>query len=210
MQLSTSKLKDLSATEAHLVLDGPGESWQRDTLKRSINWINLRAQMEAARLRQSADNAFYRDKTVKVLKEVVVRVRKNEERPDDIRRRSLHGTPDATVIFDANSGSFANLYEMIRGRLAGVEIRQRDAGYQVLVRGPGSVQGGSGPLFLMDGMALQSDDLLNYTPTDIERVELLKNAGTAGYYGARGGGGVIAFYTKTYRPGQPKNEEKKG
>ena len=124
----------------------------------------------------------------------------------------MHGAPDAAVIFEDNSGSFANLYEMIRGRLAGVEVRQRplDGGYQVLVRGPGSVQGSSGPLFLMDGMALQGDDLLNYTPTDIERVELLKNAGTAGIYGARGGGGVIAFYTKTYRTGQLKNEEKEG
>ena len=76
VQLATHKLKDLSATEAHLVLDGPGASWQRDTLKRSINWMSLRAQMEAARLRQSADNAFYRDKTAKVLKEVVVRAKK--------------------------------------------------------------------------------------------------------------------------------------
>ena len=61
----------------------------------------------------------------------------------------------------------------------------------------------------MDGMAIQDPDgtaLLNFSPGDIERVELLKNGGTAGIYGVRGGSGVIAFYTKTI----PARPAKKG
>lgn len=68
-----------------------------------------------------------------------------------------------------------------------------------------SFKSGNQPLFLMDGMPIQDDDgtaLLNFNPGDIERVELLKNAGTVGIYGVRAGNGVIAFYTKRWRPGQ--------
>ncbi len=61
------------------------------------------------------------------------------------------------------------------------------------------------PFRIPDGTAL-----LNFNPGDIERVELLKNAGTAGIYGFAGGNGVIAFYTKRFRPDQLKKEEKKG
>ncbi len=55
----------------------------------------------------------------------------------------------------------------------------------------------------MDGMPITDPDgtaLLNFNPNTIERVELLKNGGTAGVYGVRGGNGVIAFYTKKRRP----------
>jgi hypothetical protein len=93
---------------------------------------------------------------------------------------------------------------MIRGRLAGVSIttKANGDGYKVVVRGVSSLQGQTEPLFLLDGRAIQDDDgkaLLNYNPADMERVELLKNAGAVGIYGARGGNGVIAFYTKSWR-----------
>lgn len=206
VQLTDRQLKDIPAKEAHIVLDGPGESWEPDTAGVRPDWAALRAQLAAARTRQEGDVAFYRDKTAKLLTEVVVRARKIEERPDDIRRRSLHSAADATVIFGASSSQLPNLYEMIRGRLAGVSVLQRpNGGYRVLIRGVSSIMGGTGPLFLLDGMAIQDDDgtaLLTFNPSEIERVELLKNAGTVGNYGVRGGNGVIAFYTKVARPKQ--------
>ena len=213
VQLTNRQLKDLSVKEAHLVLDGPGRSWEADTSNTIPNWNALQAQLTAARTRQENDADFYRDKTAKLLKEVTVRARKIIERPDDIRRRSLHDAADATVIFDENAGRFANLYEMIRGRLAGVDVKQTPEGYRVLVRGVSSVKGSTGPLFLLDGMAIQDEDgtaLLTFNPGDIERVELLKNAGSAATYGARGGNGVIAFYTKSFRPGQAATKPKAG
>ena len=210
VQLTNRQLKDLSVKEAHVVIDGPGRLWAADTSSTIPNWDALQAQLTAARTRQENDADFYRDKTAKLLKEVTVRARKITERPEHIRRMSLHGEPDASVVFSENAGRFANLYEMIRGRLAGVTVKQKpDFGYQVIVRGPSSF-GDSSPLFLMDGMAVDGDQLLTFTPNDIERVELLKNAGTAGIYGARGATGVIAFYTKRAGPGQPKSGGEKG
>ena len=219
-QLTDHQLKELPDKAAHLVLEGPGTSWEKDTTNRMPDWAALRAQLETARVRQEANADLYRDKTVKQLKEVVVRARRPDERPDDIRRMSLHNGADATIIFDEKSPQFPNLYEMIRGRLAGVNVLQmttgESSGYQVIVRGVSSVTtltGDRGPLFLVDGMTIQDPDgtaLMNFNPSDIERVELLKNAGTAGIYGVRGGNGVIAFYTKRFRPDQPKKDAKKG
>jgi hypothetical protein len=85
--------------------------------------------------------------------------------------------------------------------------------YQVIIRGVGSLVSSPQPLFLVDGMSIQDNDgtaLLNFNPGDIDRIEVLKNGGTAGIYGVRGGNGVIAFYTKRFRPDQGKKDEKVG
>ena len=200
VQLTDRQLKDLPAKDAHVVLDGPSQLWEPDTARALPDWAALRAQLTAARTRQRDDADLYRDKTAKLLKEVTVRARKIVERPDHIRRMSLHGEPDASVVFGENSGQFSNLYDMIR-RLPGVTVNQMGGGYKVVVRGPSSA-GDDSPLFLMDGVAVQGD-LFDFNPTEIKRVELLKNAATAGIYGARGGTGVIAFYTKRFQPDQP-------
>ena len=214
VQLTDRQLKDVSGKDAHFVLGGPDTSWDTDTTHTLPNWVALRAQLDAARFRQEGDGELYRDKTAKLLKEVVVRARKHDERPDDIKRMSLHGEADATLTFDEKSPRFPNLYEMIRGRVAGVSVNQTlSGGYNVNIRGVGSFNSSTQPLYLLDGMSIQDTEgtaLLAFNPGDIERIEVLKNAGTAGIYGVRGGNGVIAFYTKRFRPDQPKTGAKNG
>lgn len=214
-QITDHQLKELPEKAAHLVLEGPGTAWGKDTTRDVPNWAALRAQLEAARVRQESDADLYRDKTAKLLKEVIVRARRPDERPGDIGRSSLHTGADATLLFDEKSPRFANLYEMIRGRVAGVSVKQDPiaGSYQVVIRGIGTLVSSPQALFLVDGMTIQDNDgtaLLPFNPGDVERVEVLKNAGTAGIYGVRGGNGVIAFYTKRFRPDQLKEEEKKG
>ncbi|MFD2935865.1 carboxypeptidase regulatory-like domain-containing protein [Spirosoma flavum] len=213
-QITDRQMKNIPAKEAHLVLEGPETAWETDTLHVLPNWESLRVQLEAARTRQEGDADLYRDKTAKLLKEVTVRARKLEERPDDIRRSSLHSGADATLVFDDKSPRFANLYEMIRGKVAGVSVTQSvSGGYQVVIRGIGSLLINPQPLFLMDGMSIQDNDgmaLLNFNPGDIDRIEVLKNSSTAGIYGMRAGNGVIAFYSKRFRPEQLSTGEKVG
>lgn len=214
-QLADRQLKDIPDKEAQLVLEGPGLLWNRDTTNVSPNWAALRAQLDAIKIRQENDADLYRDKTAKVLKEVIVRARKFDERPEDVRRMSLHNGADATLTFDEKSPSFANLYEMMRGRVASVSVTQvpMTGSYKVTIRGTGTMAGGSSPLYLIDGMNLQDNDgtaLLAFNPTDIERIEVLKNASNTGIYGVRGGNGVIAFYTKRFRADQHKNTAKPG
>jgi hypothetical protein len=142
---------------------------------------------------------------------VTVKARKYNERPEDIQLRSLHNAADAVVTFDEKSPGYSNLYEMIQGRFAGVTISRTVAtpggpplppGYKVFIRGLNSIKSGTQPLFLMDGIPIHDPDgtvLMTFNPRDIERIELLKNAGTTGIYGVRGGNGVIAFYSKGAR-----------
>jgi len=215
-QITDGQSKRLSANAAFLVLEAPGKQWESGYVTTTPNWSTLQIQLNAARIRQEANADFYRDKTVQVLQEVTVRARKYEERPEDIQQRSLHNAADAVLIVDDKSPVYQNLYEMIQGRLTGVTVKREGAmqarSYKVFIRGVNSFKSGMQPLYLMDGMPIQDPDgtaLLYFNAGDIERVEVLKNAGTAGTYGVRGGNGVIAFYSKSKRSmqGSAKSEQ---
>ncbi|GAB3276865.1 hypothetical protein GCM10027347_50590 [Larkinella harenae] len=205
-QFADRQSKKILPKEAFLVQERPGIGWESSKLTRSPNWSALRAQLEAVRIRQESNANFYRDNTAKVLSEVTVRTRKIEGRPEDIQQRSLHQEADAVLVVDERSPTYANLYEMIQGRLTGVTVTREGAAqarsYKVFVRGVGSFKSGMQPLYLLDGVPIQDPDgtaLMNFNSSDIERIELLKNSGKAGIYGVRGGNGVIAFYTKSKR-----------
>ncbi|GAB3705018.1 hypothetical protein GCM10027592_36990 [Spirosoma flavus] len=215
MQLTDRQLNDIPPKEAYMVQEGLGKGWENVKTTIAPDWSTLRAQLEAARIRQEANADFYRDKTVKVLKEVTVRGKKYDDRPDDIQRRSLHANADATIIFDEKSPVYPNLYEMLVGRASGVMVTRspNTGGYQVVIRGVGSLKSSTQPLFLLDGVPIQDQDgtaLLSFSPGDIERIEVLKNGGTSGIYGVRGGNGVIAFYSKSTRSQQGVQKIKAG
>ena len=217
VQIAGRNSRKMSPKEAILVQEGPGKLWEVGKMTVTPNWSTSQAQLEAARIRQEANTDFYRDGAVKLLNEVTVRAQKYNERPDDIQMRSLHNDADATIIFNEKSPNYANLYEMIQGRLAGVTVQKMapapsgppmPIGYYVSVRGSGA-----GPLFLMDGVPVYDPDgiaLTNFDPRNIERVEVLKNAGTTGIYGVRGGNGVIAFYSKSARSMQAGAKSNEG
>ncbi|MVM33747.1 TonB-dependent receptor plug domain-containing protein [Spirosoma sp. HMF4905] len=216
-RITDRQLRNISSKEAFLVQEATGKGWESSKLTIVPNWSTLRAQLEAARLRQEANTDFYRDKTAKVLQEVSVRAQKFDKRPEDIQQRSLHNEADAVIVVDEKSPAFQNLYEMLQGRLTGVTVRREGAAvprsYRVSIRGANSFSLSSQPLYLMDGMPIEDPDgtaLFFFSPTDIERIEVLKSAITTGTYGARGGNGVIAFYTKRSRSMQGSATPREG
>ena len=213
-RITDRQARTMTVKEAFWVQEGTGKGWESSPPTVALNGSALRTPLEAARIRQEANADFYRDKTAKALNAVTVRAQRYEERPDDIRLRSLHNAADAVVKFDEKSPSYSNLYEMMQGRLTGVTVTRKIAGpdilkrgdYQVSMRGGNSFLGGTQPLYLLDGLPIQDPDgnaLMFFNPRDIERIEVLKSAGVAGIYGSRGGNGVIAFYSKgaRYRQG---------
>ncbi|MCE6991508.1 carboxypeptidase regulatory-like domain-containing protein [Dyadobacter sp. CY323] len=222
VQIAGRNSRKMPAKEAILVQEGPGKLWELGKTTATPNWPMLQAQLVAARTRQEANTDFYRDKKVRLLNEVTVRAQKYNERPDDIKMRSLHNDADAVITFNEKSLIYSNLYEMIQGRFAGVTVVRTTPspggppappGYQVSIRGMSSYKSGTQPLFLMDGVPVPDPDgsaLMNFNPRDIERVEVLKNAGTAGIYGVRGGNGVIAFYSKGARSMQVNAKPNEG
>ena len=99
---------------------------------------------------------------------------------------------------DVQAGRFRTLAEML-ARTPGVRVLEGPGGgMSVRIRGTNSsILGGEEPLFVLDGMIIQSaDGLSSIDPNAIESITVLKDAGAAAIYGSRGANGVILIRTK--------------
>jgi len=96
----------------------------------------------------------------------------------------------------------------ITGRLAGVHVvtaeGSPDAEVKVRVRGGGSITQDNSPLFIVDGFPQES--MSDIPPSDIESIDVLKDASSTAIYGARGANGVIIITTKSGSAGRVKVE----
>lgn len=198
---------DFKQTRATVQLDSPtgplgtGNKWPVDS-SAAPNWSRYLKSIQLARLRQAEDAERYRFNGARQLNEVVVKAARIDD--SEARRVSLHGTPDGSVVFkqeDANR--YANVFEMLQGKLPGVQVQfnPMSGTYNVVVRGVGSFGSNNAPLFLRDGQYVDQELLMATNPAEIERIEVVKNSG-ATIYGARGGAGVIAFFTRKWKPDQ--------
>ncbi len=88
--------------------------------------------------------------------------------------------------------------ESLKARVPGLQINttggQPGNTLQIRLRGNNSIQGNNNPLIVIDGMI--GGDLFYVNPSDIESVEVLKDASATAIYGARGSNGVIIITTK--------------
>ncbi|WP_269222397.1 TonB-dependent receptor [Flavobacterium sp. IMCC34518] len=110
----------------------------------------------------------------------------------------------------------ANVQNALVGKLAGVQITQTngkvEGGVSIRVRGAASISAGSEPLYVLDGMPLITSDessngaptnpLLTLSPSEIESIDVLKDASSAAIYGARGANGVVIITTKKGKTGK--------
>ena len=69
------------------------------------------------------------------------------------------------------------------------------------IRGINSINAGTEPLFILDGVAVSSEDFSAINPSDIETVSVFKDASSTSIYGARAANGVIVITTKRGRVG---------
>ncbi|WP_075602663.1 SusC/RagA family TonB-linked outer membrane protein [Saccharicrinis aurantiacus] len=98
----------------------------------------------------------------------------------------------------------ARVEDVLKGRVSGVQITQSSgqpgADSKVRIRGVGTINN-SEPLYIVDGMAVGGG--INYlNPSDIESVEILKDAASAAIYGARAANGVVLVTTKSGKKGK--------
>ncbi|MDA3928689.1 MAG: TonB-dependent receptor [Prolixibacteraceae bacterium] len=93
--------------------------------------------------------------------------------------------------------------QAIQGKVAGVSISSESGSpggaLTVKIRGTSSNKN-TNPLFIVDGMKTGGIDFLN--PSDIESIEILKDAASSAIYGAEGGNGVVLITTKKGRAGR--------
>ncbi len=86
--------------------------------------------------------------------------------------------------------SYSDIYDYIRGRVPGVEVR----GTVITIRGRNSINSSTDPLILVDGVEVK--DLSHISPNMVESIEVLKDASSASIYGIRGANGVILITTR--------------
>lgn len=107
---------------------------------------------------------------------------------------------------DLESSKPSRIEDVLKGKVSGVQITQSSgqpgSDSKVRIRGVGTINN-SEPLYIVDGMAVGGG--INYlNPTDIESVEVLKDAASAAVYGARAANGVILVTTKSGKAGDAK------
>jgi TonB-dependent SusC/RagA subfamily outer membrane receptor len=88
-----------------------------------------------------------------------------------------------------NNRTYNNIYEFLQGKVPGVQV----VGESIRIRGINSINSGTDPLILVDGIEMQDISFLN--PYDVAHIEVLKDA-SASIYGVRGSNGVILITTK--------------
>ncbi|MEY2835097.1 MAG: hypothetical protein RLZZ557_759 [Bacteroidota bacterium] len=110
-----------------------------------------------------------------------------------------------------------SLDKALQGRAAGVLVQSNSGipggGINVRIRGTGSFLTGTQPLYVIDGVQLNTRSDANYTesnplaflnPNDIEAIDILKDAASAAIYGAQASNGVVIVTTKKGRAGKTK------
>jgi TonB-dependent SusC/RagA subfamily outer membrane receptor len=117
---------------------------------------------------------------------------------------------------ELSQGKEVNVANALSGKVAGVQVSRAASGAggssKIVIRGNNSLQGNSQPLYVIDGIPLDNqnikpagstggidygDGISNINPEDIETMSVLKGPNAAALYGQRGSNGVILITTKT-------------
>lgn len=119
------------------------------------------------------------------------------------KKSLVTGAISSVKAEDIATSAATRVEQALQGRSAGVSILPASgspgAGSKIRIRGVNS-NGNSNPLFIVDGMKTGSID--NISPSDIESVEVLKDAASAAIYGTEGANGVIIITTKGGKKGE--------
>ena len=98
-----------------------------------------------------------------------------------------------------------NIGQALQGSAAGVQVSMQDGSPDgkaaIRIRGVGTINGDASPLYVVDGVQVgTSADFVN--PSDIERIEILKDASATAIYGSAGANGVVMITTKHGQKGR--------
>jgi iron complex outermembrane receptor protein len=121
------------------------------------------------------------------------------------KRKEISGTVTSLGSRDFNAGVVTNPLAAAQGKVAGLVITQAsgdpNARPTVRLRGTGSLNAGSEPLYVIDGVI--GAPIENIAPEDILSMDVLRDASSAAIYGSRGANGVILINTKRGKSGTP-------
>lgn len=135
-----------------------------------------------------------------------------------VRKSDLTGSVSSVKAGDLNQGVNTTVDQMMQGKIAGARIVENSGepggGLSVSIRGASSINAGTGPLYVIDGLPVDNADAVNnnaegfvgnrsprsalssLNPSDIASIEILKDASATAIYGSRGANGVVLITTK--------------
>lgn len=121
------------------------------------------------------------------------------------KKRDLTGSVGSVSSSEISRVPVTNAAQALQGKVTGVLVNntssQPGATPSVFIRGKRSISGGSDPLYVVDGIPIMGG-LNEISPTDIESIDVLKDASATAIYGARGSNGVIMITTKRGKKGK--------
>ena len=137
------------------------------------------------------------------------------------KKKDLTGSTSSLKADEARMPVTTSLDQMMQGQLSGVNITNASGmpggAVRVSVRGVGSINGSNEPLFVIDGIPVSNTDnsgingrygggiqnpLSMINPSDIESIDVLKDAAATAIYGSRATNGVVMVTTKRGKRGQ--------
>ncbi len=115
------------------------------------------------------------------------------------KKESFTGSASVVKGDELSKRPVGNLTKSFEGTVAGVQVTsgggQPGEGASIMVRGVGSVNASSTPLYVVDGVPYDGS-ISSINPADIETMTVLKDASAGALYGARGANGVVVITTK--------------
>lgn len=122
------------------------------------------------------------------------------------KKQDVTGSISSISSANIEHRSVASVEDALQGAAPGLNIGVRDASpgqlSRVTIRAIGSLSAGYEPLWVVDGIPTDQRNVQSISPTDIESVEILKDASSTAIYGSRGANGVIIITTKSGKEGK--------
>lgn len=157
----------------------------------------------------------YKNQEIQVMgrKDINIKLVPDNEMLDEVvvvgygsmKRSDLTGSISSVAAKSIEGFKTSSVMEALGGQIAGVQITQSDgtpgSGFDIKIRGVGSLNEDSAPLYIVDGFEMSNIDYL--ANSDIESVEVLKDASASAIYGARAANGVVLVTTKSGKEGKP-------
>jgi TonB-linked SusC/RagA family outer membrane protein len=137
------------------------------------------------------------------------------------KKKNVLGAMSSVKGESLTLSSAPSVLTALQGKVAGLQITQNSAqpggGFNIQIRGAGSINASNDPLIVVDGFPITNLDqpgsgnrynggtqsvLNSFNPNDIESIDVLKDASASAIYGARAANGVILITTKKGKEGE--------
>ncbi len=106
---------------------------------------------------------------------------------------------------DSAAARYTTVVDLLEGRVPGLQVIRLASGQiQLRIRGTTSLIGNNEPLVIIDDQLIATDGITSalqaIAPSEVDHVDVLKDAGSTAIYGSRGANGVIMIFTKRGKP----------